>query len=88
MLPLVAVPGGDPGRLSCRQTANCSRDVCGAHGVRVICVAAGGALKANPLTAGLVSDATCWTGPARVLGNYPFDYLLILHALCFVSLNA
>ncbi len=81
----VTVPGGGPGRLSCRQTANRSRDVCSAHGVRVLCVAASDALEADPLTAGLVSDATCWTGPARVRGDYPFDFdacevSLVLHA--------
>ena len=70
----VTVPGGGPGRLSCRQTANRSRDVCGAHGVRVLCMAASDALEADPLTAGLVNDAARWTGPARVRGDYPFDF--------------
>ena len=38
----------------------------------MLCVAADGALKANPPAAGLVDDATRWTGPARVLGDYQF----------------
>ena len=40
----------------------------------MLCVAAGGAPKANPPAAGLVDDAARWTGPARVRGDYPFDF--------------
>ena len=40
----------------------------------MLCMAASDALEADPLTAGLVNDAARWTGPARVRGDYPFDF--------------